>query len=228
MTTIVKTIASAHFMATAVQVERLAAQVVDGQEADGTYLRVLLAHMQSKLGRARMRRRAQDVEGMTEVLNAIHTDLYTAVLRGVGPEDLDVKERNRRATFARSAASTIRYFISKGGDVREVKVEEATKGSLRRAVAPEPAEAPEGETRVERSFRKAQETVLEVTKRLMARGDPQDVARVEALIDQLEALLEGTEETTEEHPARDVGADTTVITGHRLQRAPAAERRHHA
>lgn len=227
MTTIVKTIASANFMATAVQVERLAAQVVDGQEADGTYLRVLLAHMQSKLGRARMRRHAKDSEAVTELLNAIHNDLYASVLRGVGPEDLDSKERNRRATFARSAASTVRYFISKGGDVREVEVPTVTKGSLRRSVEPEKGEAPEGETRMDKSFRKAQDALLEAAKRLMARGDPQDTARIEGLIEQLETLLEGAEE--EQQPQRDVGADTTVITGHRLQRGPAAtDHRPHA
>lgn len=224
MTTIVKTIIGANFMATPVQVERLAAQVVEGQEADGTYLRVLLAHMQSKLGRARHRRKAGDAESVTELLNAIHADMYAAVLRGVAPEDADPKERNRRATFARSAASTIRYFISKGGDVREVEVPNATKGSLRRAVQPEQGEAPEGETRTEKAFRKAQDALLAAAKKLVAAGEPDDTARVEALIEQLEALLEGAEE--EEQPQHSTG--TTVITGHRLERTAPAERRHHA
>lgn len=223
MTTIVKTIITANFMATPIQVERLAAQVVDGQQADGTYLRVVLAHMQSRLGRPRMRRRAADKDSVLEVLNAIHTDLYAAVLKGVGGDDIETAERNRRATFARTATSTVRYFIANGGDIRSVDVPNITKAGLRKAVAPEQtAQAPQGETRAERAFRKAQDGVLTAAKRLVARGDPQDVHRVEALIDQLEALLE---ESAEEQPAQqpqaqDTQADTTVITGQRFHRTP--------
>lgn len=229
MTSIVKTISTANFMATPVQVERLAAQVCEGQQADGTYLRVILAHMQSRLGRARMRRKAADVDSVIEVLNAIHTELYAAVLKGVGADDIETTERNRRATFARSAASTVRFFVNQGGDVRTVEVATATKGGLRNAVAPPAATAPEGETRYERAFRKAQDTLMESAKRLMARGEPPDIARVEGLIEQLEALLE---ETTEEQPAAEAQAqqptDTTVITRSRLQRSPAMVHRPHA
>lgn len=211
---LVETIALAHFMANAAQVEQLAHNVAEGQMADSTYLRVTLAHMQSKLGRPRRGKQA----AQEPVLDSIHEALYPSVLKGVGPEGMDQTERFRKATFARSAASTIRYFIRGGGDVRGIDVATATKSGLRKAVQPEtPAE--EGETRNQKSFRKAGDAVLRSAQRL-ARGDPEDAReRVDALMDQLQALLDELGAPAQpEH-----GATTTIVAGRAAPRGTPAQ-----
>lgn len=202
--TVVAAIARAHFMATAAQVETLAHDVVAGQNADGTYLRVLLAHVQSKLGRPRRGKQPPQ----EPVLDSIHESLYPSVLKGVanGDEITDT-ERNRRATFARSAASTVRAFIRGGGDVRGVDVATATKAGLRKAVAPE-TPSTEGLTRAQRGFSNAASAVLRTAQRL-ARGDPEDAReRIDALMGELEKLLNELEAPEPEH-----GATTTIVAG---------------
>lgn len=198
--TVVEAIIAANYMANELQVEQLASQVVAGDEADQTYFRVIIAHMQSRLGRPR-RGRPPEQE---PVLDMIHQQLYPAALRGVGPEDLDKNERNRRGTKFRTAASTIRYFIQNGGDIRTVDVSTVTKTGLRRAVQAE--EAPEGETRNQRAVRRGQEMMVRNIER-MARTDP-DMAR-----QQLEAVLNELEDLLEKLPAAaaDVEGDTTMV-----------------
>lgn len=223
---IIEAIIAANFMADAAQVERLAGQVVEGQSADGTYFKVLLAHIQAKVGKPtrRMRRSGAEVEAMEHVLEGIHADLYAAVLKGVGPDDLPMDERNRRATFARTAASTVRYFIRGGGDIRAVDVATATKGGLRKAVQPE-TPAPADETRVEKGFRLATDAVVKAAQRLLARGDP-DVARerIEAAMDALEAVLAELPEEQAAQPQADFGGQTTTIVGRPPGRGAPAER----
>lgn len=200
---LVETIAIAHFMANAAQVEQLAHNVAEGQSADSTYLRVALAHMQAKLGRPRRGKQpAQE-----PVLDSVHEALYPSVLKGVGPEDTAQVERFRKATFARSAASTIRYFIRGGGDVRGIDVAAATKNGLRKLVQPDTV--PAG-TRAQRGFETAHAALLRALPRL-ARGDPEDArTRVDTLMDELEAWLQQLDgppdKAQEQH-----GATSTVI-----------------
>lgn len=222
MKTIIEIIAAHNFVATAEQVERLAGAVVAGAQADGTYLQVILAHMQAKLGKPRRgRRSAADGENAEVVLDAIHATLYPSVCKGVGPEDLAMPERNRRATFARSAASTVRFFIQHGGDVRTVDVTTVTKGGLRKAVQPEEAAAPEGETRAEKGFRKASQALVRSAQRLLARGDPEKAReQIEQALEVLEGLLAmEVQPVTAAQPqaaaAQDFGGQTTTITGTR-------------
>lgn len=201
--TVVQAIVKAHFIATLAQVETLAHDVVAGQNADGTYLRVLLAHMQSKLGRPRRGKQPPQ----EPVLDTVHEALYPSILKGVanGDEITDT-ERNRRATFARSAASTVRTFIRGGGDVRSIDVATATKAGLRAAVAPPAPEVAEGATRTQRSYIKAEDAYLRSVQRL-ARGDPEDAReRVEGLMEQLEKLLAELDAPPAEH-----GATTTIV-----------------
>lgn len=196
---IVAAIVRLHYVATLEQVEQLGHSVMLGEEADATYLNVVLAHIQGRIGRPR--RGAQPPQ--LPVLETVHAELYPAFLRGVGPEDMDADERNRLGTRARTAASTVRFFIEHGGDVRGLKLPQ-TKNGLRKLVQPE-SPAPEGETRRERTFRKAAEGVVRAASAL-ARGDP-DAARqrIEQLLDRLEALLGPETETV------DVGSTTTLV-----------------
>jgi hypothetical protein len=219
MKTIIEIIASHNFVATGEQVERLANAVVAGHQADGTYLRVILAHMQAKLGKPRRgRRSAAEGESAEAVLDTIHETLYPHICKGVGNGDIDTTERNRRATFARSAASTVRYFIREGGDVRTVDVTTVTKAGLRAAVQPAEAEAPEGETRVQRGFRKATQALVRSAQRLLARGDPDEAReQIEQTLEVLEGLLAAEPKAAaaaQPRPAaQDFGGTTTTIAG---------------
>lgn len=202
---LIAAIIKAHFAATPEQVEQLAHNVVEGQHAAGTYLQVVLAHMQAKLGRPRRGKQPPQ----EPVLDAVHEMLYPAVLKGVGPDDLSQVERFRRATFARSAASTVRYFVRNGGDVRGLDVAKVTKNGLRKSVQPE-TPPPEEETRAERSLRKAVDAIARSAQRL-ARSDPGAAReRIEAAMDELDKLLESI---PAEPQAANVGATTTIATG---------------
>lgn len=183
MTTIISSIVKAHFAASDEQIEALAAQVVLGEQSDGTYLRVLIAHVQKRLGKPKRGKQPSQ----EPVLDTIHEALYPAVLRGVGPADLDNPERNRRATFARSAASTVRFYLRNGGDIRALDPAEVTKTGLRRLAGPEQP-VPTG-TRTEKAFTRAEQTVLRLTTRLVKEDPGRARQRIEMLLGQLEQLM---------------------------------------
>ena len=206
---IVAAIVRSNYAATGEQVEQLAYTVVSGLRAGEVYLRVVLAHMQSKLGRPRRGKQPPQ----EPVLDAVHAELYPHVLKGVGPAEMPDDERNSLANFARSMASTVRFFIRHGGDVRGLDVGTVTKTGLRKMVTPEgPAEPIVGATRAERAFLRAAEGVKKQVA-AMARGDP-DTARerLETLMDELDKLLAelGGDETQP-----DVGGQTTTIVAGR-------------
>lgn len=205
---IIAVIARANYAATGDQVEQLAHTVVSGLRAGEVYLRVVLAHMQSRLGSPRRGKHPPQ----EPVLDAVHTELYPSVLRGVGPEEMPQEERNSLANFARSMASTVRYFIRNGGDVRGVDINTVTKNGLRRAVAPE-RQPIVGGTRAERAFLRASEGVVKSIA-AMARGDPANAReRLEGFMDELDKLLAELPEAAEDQP--DVGGQTTTIVAGR-------------
>jgi hypothetical protein len=147
---VVAAIAKVNYAATGEQVELLAHTVVSGLRAGEVYLRVVLAHMKSRLGSPRRGKQPPQ----EPVLDAVHGELYPSVLRGVGPDEMPDDERNQLANFARTMASTVRYFIRNGGDVRGVDIPTVTKNGLRKAVTPEAAPIVGG-TRAERGFLRA-------------------------------------------------------------------------
>lgn len=202
---IIAVIARANYAATGEQVEQLAHVVVSGMQAGEVYLRVVLAHMQSRLGRPRRGKQAPQ----EPVLDAVHQELYPSVLKGVAPEEVPIGERNRLGTFARTMASTVRFFIRHGGDVRSVDVATVTKNGLRKAVTAE-REKPTG-TRAERAFARSAEAVVKSVA-AMARGDPDGAReRLEAFMDELDKLL--TELGGDETEADVGGATTTIVAG---------------
>lgn len=148
------TIERAGYTASEEQIEQLARDVAIGKRADSTYLRVLVAAVQSALKGKRQR--------ALTALQAAHERFYAAVLRGVGADDISPKERTRRATFARTATSTLRSFAKTGGDIRTLDVATVTKAGLRALVSPE---IPAG-TRAERSAARATSALLRALKRM--------------------------------------------------------------
>lgn len=215
MRNIVETLAAAGYVATDQQVEQLAGVVVQGNTANGTYLRVLLVKLQANLGRprgGRPRRNADVSVAQDEALTRAQDALYVHVLAGVGPEDLDKIERHRRAAFARSAASTLRLVIRAGIDARTLDAETVTKNGLRKMVQP-----PEPSNRIERSLQRAEASLLRALTR-MARASPE--AAAEAL-ERIRGEIDSLEDEAVQRP--DVGA-TTVIATRGLARTPHAER----
>lgn len=206
-------IARANYAATGDQVEQLAHAVAVGLDAGTAYLRVVLAHMQAKLGTGR--RAARSIVPQEPVLDAIHEELYPHVLKGVGPEEMERDERNSRANFARTMASTVRFFIQHGGDVRALDVPTVTKRGLRRMVEPEAAAVPEGASRALRGFITAREGLKRAVVRL-ARGDPEKAREeIEQLLGEYEQLLEELGKEPDKPaaaaPAPDHGATTTIV-----------------
>lgn len=180
--TIIQTLIKAHYVATDAQVEHLARDVAQGQQADGTYLRVLVVACQADLGKSR---RKMAAEAQEAVIDKIHTRFYIHVQKGVGNGDLTTQERNRRSTFARTAASALRSFVGRGGDIRELVSGSVTKSGLLRFGATVPTG-----TRAERSLQRSTDAMVRAAQRV-AKADP-DAARerIEAAIDALQAALE--------------------------------------
>ncbi len=202
--TVVEAIVAANYMADEEQIAQLVTLVTTGEEAEQCYFRVLLAHMQSRLGTTRRSKQPPQ----EPVLDAIHEAFYPLVLEAVGPEEMPKDERNRKATKYRTAASTIRYFIRHGGDVRTVDVSTVTKNGLRRTVQPAQAE-PEGETRAERSFRRAETAIVRMAQRLVKVEPSEARERIEAVLEALEGILGQIPEDT------DIGGQTTTIVSGR-------------
>lgn len=189
------------------QIEALAqertASLTVTEAFDGTYLKVLITAGQAKLGPKKGKR--PTTETQLSALDAAAQPYYAAVLRGVTTDDIVLRpeleaaeatrrtrERNRRATFARTAKSTIFSWIREGGDLRAVDVSTVTKSEMRASIVAARAEqGVPAASRVER----AQQTILAAVA-----NDPPERARerlyavIHALQDALDALPDGHEE----------------------------------
>ena len=206
-TDLLDTIVARNYAATDAEVTALAGGAAAGVAAAGTYLKVLVAAVQGRLGPIRRRRiGAVRVDAMG-ALEAEHARLYALVLAGVGPSDLDMRERNRRATFARTAASTIRAFIKGNGDVTSITPADVTKTQLRKAIA-----APEADNKVLRGATRARDALLRAVSRYITK-DPDEAAGF------IEQCIQSLEEHLQEEV--DPGGETTVIGVHpRIAPAP--------
>lgn len=183
-------IIKAKFLATEAQVQNLAGIVSQGQTATSIYLGIVVAHTQAELeGKRRVTPRVQEA-----AVDIVHKRFYPCALAGVGPPDMPQDERNRRAIFARTAVSDLRFYIKHGGDVRTLEPLEVKKSRLRSAVADN---VPEGTTRAERTVSKALGT-FERTVLRIAKADPAVARRqIEDAQAKLEAMLEALNDVRE-------------------------------
>lgn len=205
------------YAATEPQVEALAhhrwSAGIQTLSIDGTYLRVLIAACQRKLGPKGRKRPA--IAAQLQAVEEINAKFYAAVLRGIttadvapdpsAPADEQSRrsvERNRRSTFARTAKATLVAFVNAGGDIRGLDVRTATKSALRAYTAGKtPADAKAGE-----AIAKAQDTVLRLIRE--EAGTNPDAARehlgvmLEALMTQLETLPAIAAQVATMQPAR--------------------------
>jgi hypothetical protein len=183
------------------QVETLASQrtrnLLDCDQADGMYLRALIHHTQGRFGAFHGKRPA--TESQLEALALVAQPLYEAVLRGVTTPDIAIeggiehgeltrrtRERNRRATFARSAKATLVAWCNAGGDIRKLDAATVTKTELRKSVMA----SRDPSAGVERTIERAERRII-ASITAQARGSP-DAARgaLEAVIEHLQAALD--------------------------------------
>lgn len=179
------------------------------EQADGTYLKALVTAVQAVLGAKRGKRPA--TADQLAALDGAAEPFYKAVLRGVTTEDIAVegmalsveelqrrqRERNRRATFARTAKSTLATWVNEGGDLRAIDVATVTKTELRASIQAARAEGTEPLGRIER----AQAAIL----RAVSREGPAD-ARTH-----LEAVIEALQAALDDLPEPEAHAESTVI-----------------
>lgn len=143
----------ASFVATAADIEALVKEQLVAATTSvrnrTTYLRALVATTQDKLGITPRVRQGhmtklspEDQKVQLEALENVHTDFYTAVQKAIEETPLSDEEKpktgrtssnaikTRRATFARSAASTVRGWIKAGRDIGAIAAAKVTKAML--------------------------------------------------------------------------------------------------
>lgn len=210
---IIKAIASGNYHATPKQVEDLARAVQVGAQGPGTYLRILLGACQEALPELVRSQRGKtapvpDLVKQLDVIDKCHGEYYPAVLRGVADEDSDEDENQRRANFARTAASTLRRFVKRGFDLRTEDVATVTKSGLRAKAAPPLAP----EDRLAQSWIQTQKRLVKAARELVEHNPDFAAEAVETLIEELQQLLDS--ETRDQAPA---------VVSHRLTRTPVRE-----
>ena len=162
---VLESIEKAGYVADDGQVESLASLVAQGTRAGSTYLAVLIAHCRNELRKGPKRKKEQ-----REAINKVHERFMPAVMRGVGPADLPNPERHRRAVFARTAASDLRFYVARGGDVRKLDPARASKTSLRKS-----QRVPAG-TRAERAYIASTDAAVRAARQI-AKGNPKAAAK---------------------------------------------------
>ncbi len=211
--TVLARLAAANWVATEEDVTQLATVVTQGTEANGSYLKVVLAECQAKLGPVRARARPMTVEAMAQVVDNAHARFYPAVLAGVGPSDLGTAERARRATFARTAKSTIMAAVRAAVDIRTLPVDTVTKRQLRElakagTAPPGPEPSPEA-VPIAKTVQRAERMLINALTALEAEDHAAAVLAMGRIVDALDKIVsfeEATEATT-----------TGTIVGARLQ-----------
>lgn len=180
-----------------------------------SYLRALVATTQSKLGMTLRVRQGQgaprklkeeEIVVQLQALEAVHSDFYGAVLKAIDETPLMDEEKpktgrtsvnaikTRRATFARSAMSTVRTWIKAGRDLAAIAASKVTKTALavqhgqrrRRAASPKVLA-----TRAEKQSKQLITTLLELSEVNKEMGAKELQTIVDILSDQLVKLSVG-------------------------------------
>jgi hypothetical protein len=184
-----------------------AAQTV--QQTHGAYFRILLALTQKEIcGKPTLRARSkvaspsEDELGQhLEAFEKVNGLLYAGVLEAVRSSDVAAnprlgtdeenrraKERNRRSNFARSAASTLRTFIKRGGNVLRLAVPSATKNAVG-AMTPEAEPTAESEDRARKRVIRDAERIVKRMEVLAAEDKSQAAGLLQVVMSTLGAAL---------------------------------------
>lgn len=184
---IINTIAAAGYLATVENVELLAhehAVSAEGLQGTGsTYLSVLIAAVQKQVHEGRRRRITA-----VDALNSVHEVYYAAVIKGVTELDTDSREASRRATFARTAKSTLMSYLVKGGLIGALVPGQTSKAFLRAAIAPA-----ESEDKNKRVIARAEGMLVRTIKKLAKRDRAEAMRSLMGVVDDLTKELDALE-----------------------------------
>jgi hypothetical protein len=171
-------------------IETTAKAIFSAQTANDTgrttYLRTLIEAVQEQLGK-----RGQDMKAQLVALKAQHQRFYAVVMR-VAEDYVPVgtkhrkTELHRRATFARTATTSLRGHIRAGGDAMTLKAVTATKAALRVRAGPQAAPSLK---RLATNAKGQSNRVLTMLEALAKADKPAAIAETQALLGALTAQL---------------------------------------
>lgn len=189
------------YVMTDIQIETFARDLVGAVDAVNngrtTYLRVLVAGVQSTLGKVK---RGKTLTGETQlsVLSDVSARAYAAVLKGITTPDIANEdgldkaeatrrsiERNKRSTFARSAKSVLAGWISAGGDMRALDVDTVTRDPLMADTR-----ATRGQSNEQYKMDRNLKAILRLVQHEAKRDGAAARADLQAMIEQLETALD--------------------------------------
>jgi hypothetical protein len=160
----------------------------------GSYLSILVAHSKREL-----KARKYTMEQAIAAVEQVHEHFYEIILGAVVTPDIEIteglneeekvrrsKERTRRATFARTAKSTLLSAIKAGARLSAMDPAKVTKASLQQQYA----RAREGPGTVEEKTQRTEERLEELVKQWAQDDLPAARAFVAELQERLEGLLE--------------------------------------
>lgn len=182
--------------ALAVLARDYAASVERSGRLRGTYLSVLVAHSKRELGSARRATTEQAVAAVEKVNDHFYAIILEAVvtpeiaITDDLPEEEKInrsKERTRRATFARTAKSTLVSAIKHGARLVTMDPAKVTKASLQQYYAQQPrgGPAPTPEERVKRTEERAEHLIEQLADVDLATAMSFVEGRLESLVEQV-------------------------------------------
>jgi len=166
------TLENRNYVATPADITALVRQHDEAMTAQGTaratYLKALVATTQAELG-SPVRQRgaraakiaAEEIAKQVAAMEVVQQRFYAAVLQAIG--EGPPAQRNARANFARTAASTLRRWIKAGNDVRALAAARVTKEALRITGAARRTASPTAR-RAERTANRFTDMVTELAK----------------------------------------------------------------
>lgn len=211
-TTAIAEIVNLKYLATPEQVQQLArahwSANEEASQGSRTYLAVLVALVQRRV------KRTKKSEALA-VFENLAASIYQDVIAGVSEPGMEKTEVNRRATFARTAASTLRSYLASGHPIEDLDPATVSKGQLRKLVVP-----PEPVERSERIMSRAIKSVRSVITKMAKADKVKAMRELVQMIDQLQEQLTDLEHQTDAE---------TVVMSHTLQRnAPSDAKPVHA
>lgn len=175
----------------------------------GSYLSVLVAHSKREL-----KARKYTQEQAVEAIEKVHAHFYEVILGAVVTPEIEIteelskeesllrsRERTRRATFARTAKSTLLSAIKAGARLSSLDPAKVTKASLQAVYA----QAREGPKTFEEKVARVENRLEELVKQLAEEDRDAAEQLVEELQVRLEAIFQEPKKAVQMKGKRKVG-----------------------
>ncbi len=219
---IIEKIVSSNYIVTIDMVEELTRQHLlatkKRENLGSTYFSTLIATTQREIDGK------EEATGLDE-LKTIHKAFYGGVIRAIAATGIKGADAQKRAGFARSAASTIKTFIESGGDIRKVEAGKISKEQMRAMVAEfKKKESAPNDTEPGEFVKSAIQSVVDRI-RLVAKSDLIEARR--ELQDAIEQLAKELDEITEMEDDENEETEPYMIMRHDLQRTDRGKPDHH-